>query len=54
MNKYIKLYEQFNIQDIDPYGEEDWDDDDEDNLTLVLKIAKKQGKPYDQIKKLFY
>ena len=49
MNKYIKLYEDFNPlnifrknkkyteyegDEIDPYGEEDWD---EDNLTPVLK-----------------
>ena len=40
----IKTFEQFN--ELDPYGEEDWDDD---NLTPVLIIAKKQNKPYDQI-----
>jgi len=50
----IKKYNQYikeNIivyysDEIDPYGEEDWDDDE---LTPVLRIAKKQGKPYDQI-----
>ena len=43
----IKTFEQFN--ELDPYGEEDWDDD---NLTPVLIIAKKQNKPYDQITEL--
>ena len=42
--EYIK--EQLDHLEIDPYGEEDCDDD---NLTPVLQIAKKQNKPYDQI-----
>ena len=44
-NTYIK--EQLdNHLELDPYGEEDWDDD---NLTPVLQIAKQENKPYDQI-----
>jgi len=38
------------LDSIDPYGEEDWDDDE---LITVLKIAKKRGLPYDQITKLY-
>jgi hypothetical protein len=43
--KYVKLYEQFNL-DIDPYGEEDWE---YDNSPPVLQIVRQQNKPYDQI-----
>ena len=43
-NQYIK--EELDHLEIDPYGEEDWDDD---NLTPILQISKKQGKPYNQI-----
>jgi len=54
----IKEYKQYlkenNIvyssDEVDPYGEENWDDE---VLTPVLKIAKRQGKPYDQITDLF-
>ena len=35
--------------DIDPYGEEIWD---EEELNPIFLIAKEQGKPYDQITKL--
>ena len=46
----IKKYNQYikeNIHsDIDPYGEENWDDE---NLSPILQIAKNTGKPYDQI-----
>ena len=45
-NQYIK--ESINL-DIDPYGEEDWD---EDNLLSVLQIARRTGLPYDQITQL--
>jgi len=38
--QYIK--ETINI-DIDPYGEEDWE---EENLPLILQIARRTGKPY--------
>ena len=41
-----KLFEQLSRQDIDPYSEEDWDDD---NDTPIIQIAKKQNKPLDQI-----
>jgi Leucine-rich repeat (LRR) protein len=47
-NQYLK--ENIDYSDIDPYGEEIWDDDDE--LSPILKIAKQQGKPYDQITNL--
>ncbi len=46
-NQYIK--ETINI-DIDPYGEEDWE---EDNLPTILQIAKRTGKQYDQIIQLY-
>ncbi len=46
-NQYIKenniIYDQ---NEIDPYGEEIWDDDD---LAPILKIAKRKGRPYDRI-----
>ncbi len=42
-NQYIKESKYF---DIDPYGEEDWDDDD---FSPILQIARKTRKPYDQI-----
>ena len=42
----IKTFEQFN--ELDPYGEEIWEDD----FPSVLSIAKKQNKPYDQITEL--
>ncbi len=46
-NQYLKENNiVYNQDEIDPYGEEDWD---EVELTPVLRIAKKQGKPYDQI-----
>jgi len=46
-NQYIKENNiVYNQDDVDPYGEEIWDYDD---LTTVLRIAKRQGKPYDQI-----
>ncbi len=46
-NQYIKENNiVYNQDEIDPYGEEDWDDDDD--LTPVLRIAKKEGLPYDQ------
>jgi len=48
-NGRIKNYPKIDSNDVDPYGEEDWDDDD---LTPILKIAKKQGIPYDQITRL--
>jgi hypothetical protein len=43
-NQYLK--ENSDYSDIDPYGEEIWD---EEELNPILNIAKKQGKPYDQI-----
>jgi Leucine-rich repeat (LRR) protein len=43
-NNYIK--EQLNRSDLDPYGEEDWDDE---NLSPILFEIKKQGLPYEQI-----
>jgi len=46
--KKVKNYSEIDPNDVDPYGEEDWDDD----LTPILKIAKKQGIPYDQILRL--
>ncbi len=46
--KRIKNYPKIDSNDIDPYGEEIWDDD----LTPVLKIARKQGLPYGQITRL--
>ncbi len=54
----IKNYKQYikenNIvyssDEIDPYGEEDWDSDE--ILTPFLRMVKKQGKPYDQITQL--
>jgi len=45
-NEYIKENEYI---DIDPYGEEDWEFD---NLSPILQLAKKTGKPYDQITSL--
>jgi internalin A len=47
-NQYLK--ENLDYSDIDPYGEEIWDDEEE--LNPILNIAKKLGKPYDQIKHL--
>ena len=44
--KYIKLFEQFDHSDVDPYGEEDWE---YDNLPPVLQIARNTDKPLDQI-----
>jgi Leucine-rich repeat (LRR) protein len=41
----FKTFENF-INEIDPYGEEDWE---YDNSPPVLQIAKKQNIPYDQI-----
>ena len=46
MIKKFRIFEQLNISDIDPYGEEDWNDD---NDTLIIQLAKKQNKPLDQI-----
>ena len=43
-NQYLK--EHIDYSDIDPYGEEIWD---EEELNPILLIAKKQGIPYDQI-----
>jgi hypothetical protein len=40
------LKENNDYSDIDPYGEEIWDDEE---LNPILFIAKKQGKPYEQI-----
>ncbi len=49
-NQYIKENNiVYSSDEIDPYGEENWDDDD---LTPVLRIAKKQDKPYEQIIRL--
>ena len=42
----FKIFEQLSRQDIDPYGEEDWNDD---NDTPIITLAKKQNKPLDQI-----
>jgi len=47
--KKIKNYPEIDPNDVDPLGEENWDDDD---LTPVLRIAKKQGL-YEKIKELF-
>jgi Leucine-rich repeat (LRR) protein len=46
-NQYLK--ENNDYSDIDPYGEEIWD---EEELNPILSIAKKLGKPYDQITSL--
>ena len=50
IKKYKHFLKENNIvyssDEIDPYGEEIWEDDE---LTPVLRIAKKQGKPYNQI-----
>ena len=47
-NQYIKENKiVYNQDEIDPYGEEDWDNDE--ILTPVLKIAKKRGLPYDRM-----
>jgi internalin A len=43
-NQYLK--ENNDYSDIDPYGEEIWDDDE---LNPILYIAKQQGRPYEQI-----
>jgi len=43
-NQYIK--EDIDHNDIDPWGEEDWEADE---LTPVLQRARKQGVPFDQI-----
>ena len=46
----IKKYNQYikeNIE-IDPFGEEDWEDD-----SPIIRIAKKQGLPLDQITELY-
>ncbi len=46
-NQYIKENNiVYSSDEIDPYGEEIWDDE---ALTPILRIAKKQGLPYDQI-----
>jgi len=51
-NQYIKENNiVYSSDEIDPYGEEDWDNDE--ILTPVLKIAKKTGQPYDKIKTLY-
>jgi hypothetical protein len=44
------LKENLDYSDIDPYGEEIWDDDE---LSPILNIAKKQGIPYVEITRLF-
>jgi hypothetical protein len=51
MIKNYKQYLKENIDysDIDPYGEEIWDDEE---LGPILLIAKQQGIPYDQINHL--
>jgi hypothetical protein len=41
-----KYYPPIDDSSIDPYGEEIWD---EEELNPILRIAKKQEKPYDQI-----
>jgi len=50
IKKYNQYLKENNIvyssDEIDPLGEEIWDDDE---LTPVLRLAKKQGKPYEQI-----
>ena len=43
-NQYLK--ENLDYSDIDPYGEEIWD---EEELSPILYIAKQQGIPYEQI-----
>jgi Leucine-rich repeat (LRR) protein len=50
----VKKYKQYlkennDYSDIDPYGEEIWDDEE---LNPILRIAKKQGIPYEQITEL--
>jgi len=46
-NEYIKENNiVYSSDEVDPYGEEDWDDGE---LTPVLRVARKQGLPYDQI-----
>jgi len=46
IKKYTQYIKEYLNQDIDPYGEEDWEID---NLSPVLQIARRYGKPYDQI-----
>jgi len=47
--KRIINYSEIDSNEIDPYGEEIWDDDE---LTPILRIAKRQGLPYEQITEL--
>ena len=47
--KKNKYYPEYTGNELDPYGEEEWDDD---NLTPVLQISKQQNKPYEQITRL--
>ena len=46
IKNYLTYIKEQNKHDLDPYGEDDWDDE---LLPPVLEIAKRQGKPYDQI-----
>ena len=39
MIKNFKIFEQLNISDIDPYGEEDWNDD---NDTPIIRFLSKK------------
>ena len=50
IGKKGKNFEQLNRSDIDPYGEEDWNDD---NDTPIIQLAKEQNKPLDQIMSLY-
>jgi len=48
-NQYIKENNiAYSSDEIDPLGEENWDEWDDD-LTPILRIVKKTGSPYDQI-----
>ena len=47
IKNYLTYIKEQNRHDLDPYGEDDWDD-----LPPVLEIAKRQGKPYDQVTSL--
>ena len=46
IKKYNQYIKENKNSDIDPYGEEDWE---EDNLPTILQIAKRTGKQYDRI-----
>jgi len=46
IKKYAKYLKETIYSDIDPYGEEEWNDDE---LSPILQIAKRTGNPYREI-----